>query len=71
MKEQIALIIDELTNIEYSLFLNLKGVATVRVRDLDANENYSLIQYPTLEAAKTAFHMAYGLGVCKYKNPTI
>jgi hypothetical protein len=45
-------------NIEYKLFLNDRNVPTVRVRDLDANENVSLVKYPSITMAEIAYEKA-------------
>lgn len=54
---EIKKFIDE-QNIEYKLFLNDAGVPTVRVRDLDAEDNYSLVKYPSITMAELAFSKA-------------
>jgi hypothetical protein len=45
-------------NIECLLFLNDANEPTVRVRDLDAEQNYSLVKYPTLAMAEKAYKSA-------------
>lgn len=45
-------------NIEYSIFTNLDGRITFRMRDLDANENITLVRCPTMELALTQYNLA-------------
>lgn len=45
----------DVDRMEFKLFLNLANVPCVRVRDLDAGENVSIVRYPSLEAAKKAY----------------
>lgn len=45
-------------NIETKLYLNAKGQPSVRIRDLDAEENVSIVFYPDLTAAKAAYTKA-------------
>ncbi len=43
-------------NVETKLYLDDSGVACIRVRDLDADENYSLVRYPTEADAFKAYN---------------
>ena len=45
-------------NIEYKLFLNFKNAPVVRVRDLDAEENVSIVVYPSIAQAEIAYAKA-------------
>ncbi len=42
-------------NVETKLYLDAAGNACIRVRDLDAEENYALVRYPTEADARKAY----------------
>ena len=41
--------------VEAKLYINASGKACIRVRDVDAEENFQITIYPSFEAAEKAF----------------